>query len=90
MTREFSKGIFVQYKYGDSFTVDVNEPLILNITLYDKYNNFISEIPEDDKKFNPLLSGNSISEIQFTVNKYTSYFGLYFNENMIILKLINI
>jgi len=81
LTREVSKGVFVQYKNGDSFTVDVNEPLILNITLYDKYNNFISEIPDDAKVLNPLLSGNSMSEIKFTVNKYTSYFGLDFNEN---------
>ena len=81
LTREVTKGSFTQYKNGDSFSVDVNEPLILNVTLYDKYNNFISNIPNKANVDDPLLSGNKMTPISFNVSKYTSYFGLDFNEN---------
>ena len=80
LTREV-KGSFIQYKNQSSFSVDVYESLLLNVTLYDKYNNFISTIPSDSKVLNPLMSGNYMSEIQFNVTKLTSYFRLDFNEN---------
>ena len=41
LSREITKGSFTQYKIGDSFTVYIYESLILNVTLYDKYNNFV-------------------------------------------------
>ena len=81
LTREITKGSFAQYKNGDSFTVDIYESLILNVTLYDKYNNFISIIPTNASVLDPLLSGNYMTPIIFKVNKFTSYFGLDFNED---------
>ena len=81
LSREVSKGTFTQYKNGDSFTVDIYESLILNITLYDKYNNFISSIPSETEVLKPILTGNYMTEIEFNVNKFTDYFGLDFNEN---------
>ena len=80
LSREISKGVITQYKNGDSFKVDVNELLVLNITLYDKYNNYISNIPTDVKIVSPLMSGNYMEEIQFSVTENTGYFGLDFNE----------
>ena len=80
LSREVSKGAFTQYKNGDSFIVDIYESLILNITLYDKYNNYISSIPSETEVLNPILSGNFMTEIQFEVNKYKDYFRLDFNE----------
>ena len=81
LSREISKGTFTQYKNGDSFPVDIYESLILNITLYDKYNNFISSIPSETEILDPILSGNYMTEIKFKVNKFNDYFGLDFNEN---------
>ena len=80
LSREVSKGTFTQYKNGDSFIVDIYESLILNITLYDKYNNFISSIPSETEVLEPILSGNYMTEIEFEVNKFNDYFGLDFNE----------
>ena len=80
LSREVSKGTFNQYKNGDSFTVDIYESLILNITFYDKYNNFISSIPSETDILEPILSGNYMTEIEFNVNKFNDYFGLDFNE----------
>ena len=81
LSREVTKGIFTQYKNGDSFTVDTNEVLLLNITLYDKYNNYISNIPTDANVLEPIMSGNQMDEIAFTVTKNPGYFGLDFNGN---------
>ena len=81
LSRETSKGVFTQYKNGDSFSVDVNEDLILNITIYDKYNNYISNIPTDVKVLSPLMSGNYMEEIIFNVAENTDYFGLDFSDN---------
>ena len=81
LSRETSKGYFTQYKNGDSFKVDVKELLILNITLYDKYNNYISQIPADVEILKPIMSGNYMEEINFTVTQNTGYFGLDFNDN---------
>ena len=81
LSREITKGIFNQYKNGDNFTVDTNEVLLLNVTLYDKYNNYISNIPADANVLKPVMYGNSMDEIIFTVIKNPGYFGLDFNEN---------
>ena len=81
LSRQTSKGIFTQYKNGDSFSVDVKEFLILNITLYDKYNNYISNIPADVQILNPIMSGNQMQEIKFNVTQNTGYFELDFNDN---------
>ena len=81
LTRETSKGVFTTYKNGESFTVDVKEYLELNVTLYDKYNNYISNIPADAKIVNPIMSGNHMTEINFTVTLNDGYFGLDFNDN---------
>ena len=81
LSRETSKGVFTQYKNGDSFSVDVKEFLILNITLYDKFNNYITNIPTDVKIVNPIMSGNYMEEIDFNVTQNTGYFELDFNDN---------
>ena len=81
LSRQTSKGVFTQYKNGDSFSVDVKEYLILNITLYDKYNNYISNIPADVKIIDPIIFGNYMEEIKFNVTQNTGYFELDFNDN---------
>ena len=81
LSREVSKSVFTQYKNGDSFTVDTNDILILNVSLYDSYNNFISEIPSDVNVINPTMSGNDMSEIKFDVTRRISNFDLDFNRN---------
>ena len=81
LSREISKGSFTQYKNGDSFTVNIYEVLLLNVTLYDKYNNFISNIPADANVLEPIMSGNYMTEIKFDVTKNTACFVLDFNDN---------
>ena len=81
LSRESSSGVLTQYKNGDSLEVDVNDLLILNVTLYDKYKNYISQIPADVDILNPIMSGNYMNEIKFNVTQNTGYFNLDFNEN---------
>ena len=81
LSREVSTNTWTQYKDGDSFTVDTNDMLLLNITLYDQYKNKIPSIPSDANILNPLLSGNDMSEIKFTVERKTANFDLHFNSN---------
>jgi len=81
LSREVTKGSFTQYKNGDSFTVDTNEVLLLNITLYDKYNNYISNIPADANVLEPVMSGNQMDQIVFSVTKNPGNFDLDFNGN---------
>jgi len=81
LSREVSTNTWTQYKNGDSFNVDTDEMLLLNVTLYDKYKNKITSIPSDSNVVNPLLSGNDMSEIKFTVVKNSANFDLHFNSN---------
>jgi hypothetical protein len=81
LSREVSPNTWTQYKNGDSFTVDTSEMLLLNITLYDKYNNKIPSIPSDANVVNPLMSGNDMDEIKFTTVKNKANFDLHFNSN---------
>ncbi|MBP5446141.1 MAG: hypothetical protein J6Y28_08225, partial [Acholeplasmatales bacterium] len=81
LSREVSPGTWTQYKNGDSFNVDTNDMLLLNVTLYDKYNNKIPSIPSDANVVNPLLSGNDMDEIKFTTIKNKANFDLHFNSN---------
>jgi len=55
--------------------------LLLNVTLFDKYNNLITEIPADSEILKPLMSGNYMEEIKFSVTQNTQYFNLDFNDN---------
>jgi len=81
LSLEVSPNTWTQYKDWDSFNVDTNDMLLLNITLSDKYKNKIPSIPSDDNILNPLLSGNDISEIKFNVERKTANFDLHFNSN---------
>ena len=81
LSREISKGKWVKYKNGDNFTVEVNEILVLNVTLYDKYNNFITNIPADAEIIDPTMSGNNMDEILFSVIRNIDNFKLDFYEN---------
>ena len=80
LSRKTINGI-EQYKNESSFTVDTNELLILNVTLYDQYNNYISQIPADVDIVKPTMSGNDMTEILFKVYNLDSYFDLDFNDN---------
>ena len=80
LSRETEKGKFAMYKNGDSFEVKVKDLLILNVTLYDAYMNRITNIPSDAKILDPTMSGNKMSEINFTVTRLTDYFNLDFND----------
>ncbi len=81
LLRETSEGVYTKYKNGSSFQIDTKETLSLNVTLYDKYNNLITDIPADSEILKPLMSGNYMEEIIFNVTENTKYFNLDFNEN---------
>ena len=81
LSRETSSGVITTYKNGDSFTVDTKDELILNITIYDKYNNYISNIPIDVEIKSPKMFGNYMQEILFSVLQNEGYFHLDFNDN---------
>lgn len=78
---ETSEGAFTKYKKGDSFEIKTNILLSLNVTLYDEYNNQITEITADSEIIDPVMSGNYMEPITFTVNKNTEYFNLDFEDN---------
>ena len=83
LLRETSEGVYTKYKNGSSFQIDTKETLSLNVTLYDKYNNLITNIPADSEILKPLMSGNYMEEIIFNVTliENATYFNLDFNEN---------
>ena len=81
LSREISPEEFVEYLDGDNFVIDPTETLKLNVTLYDRYKNFIYNLPENAEVQNPLMSGKKMKKITFTVTKNTSYFDLDFSEN---------
>ena len=81
LSRETSPGVITTYKNGDSLTVDNKKELILNITIYDKYNNYISNIPADVEILSPTMFGNYMQEILFSVLQNEGYFQLDFNDN---------
>ena len=81
LSRETSSGVFTEYKNGDSFILSPSETPKLNMTLYDKYNNYISQLPSDADVTNPIMSGNKMKEITFSVTKNKDNFDLDFNGN---------
>ena len=49
--------------------------------LYDKYNNYVYELPANAQVENPKMSGNKMKQISFNVTKNTANFDLTFDEN---------
>ncbi|MBR3661202.1 MAG: hypothetical protein IKN63_04835, partial [Bacilli bacterium] len=80
LSRETSSGIFTEYLDGDSFEVNVKEALLLNVTLYDKYKNYVNNLPINAEVLEPLLAGNKMNPITFTILKNTGNFDLDFNS----------
>ena len=79
LSLETNSGIFTEYADGDSFEVDTKEALQLNVTLYDKYKNYVDNLPANAEILEPILSGNKMSSITFTIFKNTGNFDLDFN-----------
>ena len=81
LSRKTSSGEFIEYANESSFIIDPSETLKLNITLYDKYKNYISELPVNSSVKYPIMSGNKMKEIDFTVTKNAGNFDLSFEDN---------
>ena len=81
LNRQLANGGWEHYKNGDNFTVNVHETLVLNVTLYDEFGNFISNIPVDAELLDPTMSGNDMDEIYFTVIRGMDNFKLDFYDN---------
>ena len=79
LSREISSGTFVEYQDGNSFIIDTTQALKLNVTLYDKYNNYVDDLPTNAKVDNVEMSGNRMKIIKFSVVKNTGHFDLDFN-----------
>ena len=81
LSHETTTGTLVEYLDGNSFVIDTTQTLKLNVTLYDKYKNYVNDLPTNAKLENPIMSGNTMKPITFTVIKNTGNFDLDFNEN---------
>ena len=81
LSRMTSSGTVTVYKNGDKIPCNVNNPPVFNITLYDKYDNYIETIPEDVEVIDPTMSGNSMTPIVFNVENKVSFFNLDFNKD---------
>ncbi|MBO6244032.1 MAG: hypothetical protein J6O41_05670, partial [Clostridia bacterium] len=78
LSREISPGVFAEYLDNNSFVVDPKEDLKLNMTLYDKYKNYVYNLPINADVKNAKISGNKMNDITFTVLKNTGNFDLDF------------
>ena len=81
LSRETNSCAFEEYTDESSFEIDPLKTLKLNITLYDEYKNYISEIPSNVSIANPIMSGNNMKKIIFTVTKNIGNFDLDFQDN---------
>ena len=81
LSRQSNSGEWVQYYNQDSFEIDTTKTLILNMTLYDKYKNYVNMLPADAQVNDVKMTGNKMKEITFTVSKNTGNFDLDFNGN---------
>ena len=79
LSREIKPGVFTEYLDNNSFDVDPKEALKLNMTLYDKYKNYVYNLPINAEIKNAKISGNKMKDITFTVLKNTGNFDLDFN-----------
>ena len=70
-----------KYANGESFVIYTTETLKLSMLLYDKYNNYVYELPANAQVENPIMSGNKMKQISFSVTKNTANFDLAFDEN---------
>ena len=87
LSRLSSSGTISIYHNGDTIPCNVKNPPVFNITLYDKYNNYISTIPSDTSIIKPTIFGNDMTNIIFNVENKNSYFNLDFNGNNDALKI---
>ena len=87
LSRLTTSNTITTYKNGDNIPCNVKSPPVFNITLYDKYNNYISTISSDVSIVEPTMSGNDMTEIVFDVTNKNSYFNLDFNSNSNALKI---
>ena len=81
LSREISPGVFAEYLDNNSFVVDPKETLKLNVTLYDKYKNYVYNLPTNAEVKSPKISGNKMKDIAFSILKNTGNFDLDFIEN---------
>ena len=81
LSEELETGEHVQYFNQNKIEIDTTNPLKLNMTLYDKYKNYVNMLPAAAKVLNPIMSGNKMKEIKFNVIKNTGNFDLDFNGN---------
>ena len=80
LSRETGFEIFTEYLDGDSFEVKIQEALKLKVSLYDEYKNYVNNLPIDSEVLEPLLSGNKMNPITFTILKNIDNFDLDFNS----------
>jgi len=81
LSHQTSSGVLTEYLDGDNFTIDLTETLVLNVTLYDKYKNYVNNLPVNAEVQNPKLTGNKMKPIEFNILKNTGNFDLDFNGN---------
>ena len=81
LSQELDSGEHVQYFNQNKIEIDTTQTLKLNMTLYDKYKNYVNLLPVSAEVLNPIMSGKKMKEIKFNVNKDTDNFDLDFNDN---------
>ena len=81
LSRETSSGVYTEYLNESSFSIDTTQILKLNMTLYDKWKNYVYELPTNANVADVIMSGNKMKTITFTVLKNTGNFDLDFNSN---------
>ena len=81
LSQEINTGEYAQYYNQNKIEIDTTKALVLNMTLYDKYKNYVNMLPAAAKVLNPIMSGNKMKEIKFNVIKNTGNFDLDFNGN---------
>ena len=81
LSQELDIGEQIQYFNQNKIEIDTTQTLRLNVSLYDKYKNYVNVLPVSAEILNPIMSGKNMKEIKFNVRKDIDNFDLDFNEN---------
>ena len=67
LSEELETGEHVQYFNQNKIEIDTTKPFKLNMTLYDKYKNYVYLLPVSAEVLNPIMSGKRMKEIKMRV-----------------------
>ena len=80
LSQEINTGEYAQYYNQNKIELDTTKALVLNMTLYDKYKNYVNMLPAAAKVLNPIIA--LLSSSSFDIRKaFAPDFSWVINTN---------